>query len=559
MEAMSPHDPCEKVICKWSSQSAKTETLLNFVGYTISHDPGPTLVIQPTADPMGKDWSKDRLAPMLRDTPCLRGKVTDSAKRNSESTIMHKVFPGGHITVGGSNSPSGLASRPIRYVLLDEVDRYEKTKEGDPQKLAEKRSRTFWNRKIVKTSSPTFAGVGIDHEYETAQQQYQWQLACLHCGERQFPTLSCFQYEPGNVDNTLVYVCHHCGAAHSQEEEFEVKGSGDYVRLKNEGEMSKAYWFNQWASPFAQWIETVTEWEDAKGDPVKEQTVVNTAFAEVYEEKAEQEIDRDALQARAEPMDQFKPAPLAVTAGVDVQGNRLEYEFVGWGPDEESWSLEYGVIDGDPTQKDVWEELTEALRTEHGGMHLAAACVDAGYLPSIVYSYVMGLRWGSIFATKGRSEAHHPLVEPRGKRAMRLRQRDPKKFRPELVGVHEAKVLMYRRLALTVPGPGYCHFPDDEEHDAEYFAQITAERLVPRMERGQRVKKWVQTRIRNEALDIRILALVALRLRLMQSRTTLEALAGDKAPAPVSSSKGPGKAPAAKPRRGRRQISGGIR
>lgn len=554
---MSPHDPCDTVALKWSSQSAKTETILNFVGFIMSHDPGPILVVQPTAEPMGKDWSKDRLAPMLRDTPALRGKVSDSNKRNSDNTLSHKSFAGGHITIGGSNSPSGLASRPIRYVLLDEIDRYEKTKEGDPQKLAEKRSRTFWNRKVVKTSSPTFADTGIDHEFKIAQQQYQWQLACLHCGERQFPTLACFHYEPDDPAGTLVYVCQHCGAVHTQEQEFEVKATGDYVCLKNVGTASKAFWFNQWASPFAQWIETVTEYEDAKSDPMKMQTVYNTAFAEVYEEKAEQELDAGVLQGRVEPIDEFSPKVLAATAGVDVQGDRLEYEITGWGHGEESWSLDYGVIDGDPTQPDVWAELTEALRAPYHGHHIVAACVDAGFLASIVYSYVRSLRWAYIWATKGRVEAHHPMVEPRGKRAMRLRHRDPKKFRPELIGVHEAKVLLYRRLALTQPGPGYCHFPDDEMHDEEYFRQMTAERLVSRMERGQHVKRWVTTRPRNEALDIRIMALVALRLRLMAGRTTLEGLAG--APS-VAKPATPAQAPAAaKPRRGRRQVSGGIR
>jgi len=141
MDCLSSSDPCQEVVLKFCSQSGKTEIINNFVGYVMRQDPGPMLVIQPNMKPMGEAWSKDRLAPMIRDTPELKKIVSDSKGRDSNNTIMHKNFPGGHITIGGANSPAGLASRPIRYLALDEVNRFEVTKEGDSGKIAKKRTQ----------------------------------------------------------------------------------------------------------------------------------------------------------------------------------------------------------------------------------------------------------------------------------------------------------------------------------------------------------------------------------------------------------------------------------
>ena len=153
MDALS--DPyIETVVVMSSAQVGKTEILNNAVGYFISQDPSPMLVVQPTLD-MAQTWSKDRLAPMLRDTPILSGLVKDPRSRDSGNTTLHKVFPGGHVTACGANSPSSLASRPVRNVFCDEVDRYPVSAgtEGDPVSLAKKRSATFWNRKIDRKST----------------------------------------------------------------------------------------------------------------------------------------------------------------------------------------------------------------------------------------------------------------------------------------------------------------------------------------------------------------------------------------------------------------------
>ena len=162
-----------EVVYMTSSQIGKTEILNNIIGYFAHQDPSPMLLIQPTLD-MAETWSKDRLAPMIRDTDALTDLFGDPRSRDSNNTLLHKKFPGGHITMAGANSPSSLASRPIRIVLLDEEDRYPHSAgtEGDPGSLAQKRTTTFWNRLLVTASTPT-----IEDESkieETITVNYKW-------------------------------------------------------------------------------------------------------------------------------------------------------------------------------------------------------------------------------------------------------------------------------------------------------------------------------------------------------------------------------------------------
>jgi phage terminase large subunit GpA-like protein len=178
------HDPLiQTVVVMSSAQIGKTEILCNILGYCIDVDPGPILVVQPTLE-MAEAFSKDRLDPMLRDTPVLRGKVSDARTRDASNTIRHKTFPGGHITLAGANSPASLASRPIRLLLYDELDRGEVTAEGDPLALAEKRTTTFWNRKHIIVSTPGIKGISrIEAKFAESDQRYSF-VACPHCGFR---------------------------------------------------------------------------------------------------------------------------------------------------------------------------------------------------------------------------------------------------------------------------------------------------------------------------------------------------------------------------------------
>ncbi len=507
---MSPSDPAETVVLKWSAQSAKSEVLLNCAGFYMANDPGPIMAVQPNMKPMGESFAKDRIAPMMRDTPCLQGLVKDSGRRESHNTIFHKVFPGGHLTISGANSPSSLASRPIRILLMDEVDRFEATREGDAQKLAEKRTRTFHNRKILKVSTPTYEDFGIDAEYKICQQKWQWQLACLHCDEYQFPEFRFFQWEKDQPDTTS-YACGHCGAIHQPNDEFKVKATGKWVNIEDTGNKTKGYHFNQWASPFARWAETVGEFVNAKDDPLKLQTVVNTAFAETWSEQGES-ADPTALFNRRESYDSPPVDCLVLVAGVDVQGDRLECEVIGYGEGEESWGIEYRQIWGDPAKAETWNALDNILRqtftTEDGRqLPISAACVDSGgHHTTAVYEYA-GKRAGQrIFAVKGMAGEGKPIVSAASTKRY---GRTGGSVRLFTVGVDTGKRIVMSRLGIQ-EGPGHCHFP--MSYDEEYFAQLTAEEIRTKYLKGVPTQYWYQTRARNEALDIRVYALAAVKL-----------------------------------------------
>lgn len=520
MDALSPSDPCRDVVLKFSSQTGKTEVLNNFVGFIIDHDPGPCLIIQPNTKPMGEAYSKDRLAPMIRDTKCLREKVKEMAKiHKSDNTILHKTFPGGHLTVSGANSPAGLASRPIRYLLRDEVDRHYSTREGDSGQLARKRTLTFWNRKVLSVSSPTYKDDGIDAEYKQCERQYEWQLQCDHCGEWQYPTFKHIHFEERDLDS-VVYVCATCGGIHEQGIEHRLKANGAWALTAEHGAHSKGFMCNQWGSPFASWRDTVAEFLAAKDDKEKLRVVTNTAFCETWDEKSEQVSHLDAMK-RVEQYDAEVPAGVKVlTAGIDVQQDRIEYEVVGWGDGEESWSIDYRIVEGNTSQKFVWEDLNKLLRrgytkTDDKKLTISAIAIDSGHLATYVYMFVRQFNFTHIWAVKGNNGHNKPIIEPRDKRLARLRATKAKKGRPEYVGVDGAKNVFYERLILqrqkdgTYP-TGYCHFPAGR--DEEYFKQLCSERKVEGKLHGRKIHRWEQTRIRNEALDCRIYAHAALLL-----------------------------------------------
>lgn len=521
MRRLSRYSSTERVVCKFASQTGKTELINNLIGYVIDCDPGPILTIQPNVTPMAERFSKQRIAPMLRDTPTLAAKM-QFQHRNSANTILEKQFPGGQLFIGGANSPAGLASMPIRYLLCDEVDRWEVTREGDPMTLARKRQQTYRKKRISKqlvVSSPTYDDLGISIEYAKCDIQHQWHLACLHCGAHQFPRLKHFQVTDGDL-STLRYVCEHCGAEHPLADEDRVKATGQWVVTADSGQSSAGYWMNQWASPFARWDDTLREWLDAGTDPAQRQVVTNTVFAEGWEGDGER-VDAHALEQRCE--DYAAPAPAnvaAITIGVDVQHDRLEAEIVGWGMIDghmESWSLGYEILIGEPTDPEVWADLKDLYQTpwehESGAMlKPIAMCVDSGNWSKVIYEWVKAQRDRSIIPIKGASSFGADALtgndrDRRKRSAKRLIHGRP----AEIIGVGQIKLIIQRQLAAPAGKHGYCHFPTGRGR--EYFDQLTGERLMIDQKRGKRpTRTWVKVHAAVEALDCRVYAYAALLL-----------------------------------------------
>lgn len=503
------NDPAvETVVVMTSAQVGKTEILLNIIGYHIDYDPAPIMVMQPTLQ-MAQAFSKDRLAPMLRDTPALRGKVADARSRDSGNTVLHKTFPGGHITMVGANSPSGLASRPIRILLADEVDRFPASAgaEGDPLTLAEKRTTTFFNRKKVYVSTPTIKGASrIEADFLNSSQE-EWCLPCPTCGKHQPLTWAQIRFDDVTME------CIHCGARH---DEFAWKaGQGKWV-AKAGNRKVRGFHLNELASPWKRWSTIIAEFKEAKkGGPERLKAWINTTLGETWEEQGDG-VESDELASRRERYNCEVPdGVLLLTAGVDVQDDRLEVEVVGWGVGKESWGIEYRAIYGDPGQPVVWQQLDEYLNrtwkyADGVAIGIACACIDSGgHYTTEVYDFVKPREHRRIFAIKGQGGEGIPIVS----RASRTNRRRVPLF---IIGVDAGKELILSRLKVQFPGEaGYCHFPIEPEkgYDQRYFDGLTSEKRVIRYHKGRPKLEWIKRPgTRNEPLDCRNYATAALEI-----------------------------------------------
>jgi phage terminase large subunit GpA-like protein len=523
MDALSPNHPCEQVVLMSGAQLGKTSILENFIGYIIDLDPGPVLLVQPREADC-EAFSKDRLAPMLRDCGNLRGKVADARSRDSNNTILHKKFTGGSITMSAASSPAGLAMRSIRYCLLDEVDRYPASAgtEGDPVNLAITRTANFWNRKIVLCSTPTVKGASrIEAAWLESDQQMYW-VPCPHCGTHQVLRWSNVEWPEGDPEKAQ-YRCEHCGQMIGEHQKCWMLKHGDWRAARPASDIS-GFWINSLYSPWRKWRDLAWKFLADQKSPETLREFVNTVLAEPWDDETQTTMDISELLARREHYHAPVPAGAAVlTCGVDVQADRLELELVGWGRGEESWSIEYRVIPGDPTGAAVWAELDaflqQQLRHENGTvLPVAACCVDSGYESQAVYDFCRTRYHRRVFAVKGQGGPHP--VWPKKPTSKNIRGE-----RPWMVGTDSAKATIMGRMRNAQPGtPGFSHFPADRPQP--YFEQLLGEALVTTYSKGQPVREWRPKKgIRHEALDTRVYAFGALRA-LVSMGLVLDAEAG---------------------------------
>jgi len=503
----------ETVVCKTSSQVGKTEILNNIIGRFIDQDPCPILMLQPTIE-MAQTWSKDRFAPMVRDTRALHGKIKSPKSKDSNNTILHKTFPGGHITASGANSAASLASRPIRIVLCDEIDRYPPSagSEGDPVSLAIKRSTTFWNRLIVMVSTPTIKDLSrIQAAWEESDQR-RFFVPCPECGYKQYLTWSNVIWQKNDagehMPETARYKCEVCGSLWNDVQRINAIRKGEWIITASPRD-KKIVGFHIWEaySPWVRLPDIVQNFLDSKGNPERMKVFVNTVLGEEWEDEGLVVNNLQIFGRREEYKSTVPAGGLLVVSGTDVQDDRLETEVVAFGKGFESWSVEYFITHGDPGREEVWNELSERLLTTYKhetGVSLRISCgtVDSGgHFTDNVYRFCAGKESRRIFAIKGSNTIGSPLVS-------RPSKSNKGKIKLFTVGTDTAKELIYSRLGVDEPGPGYMHFPN--KYDEEYFSQLTAEKAVTKYSKGFPHRVWVKTRARNEALDCRVYAMAAL-------------------------------------------------
>ena len=542
----------QKVVVMSAAQIGKTDGfILNPIGYYMDYDPSPIMVMQPNLQ-MGESFSKDRLSPIIQDTPALHEKVSDKT-RNSGNTILHKEFPGGHITIVGANSPSGLRSRPIRILLADEIDGYPPTagKDGDPLLLASKRLTTFWNKKEVFISTPTIKGASrIEIEFENSTQEI-WHVPCPSCGEYQPLEWGQIHFDKNNLDE-IGYVCEKCGTLSSEIEWKELFIKGKFVPRFPERTV-RGFYLNSLASLFVDWRETVEKFlvaneEKKKGNIEMLKAWTNTEMAQTWEEEGV-EISDDSLYNRREKYNCEVPnGVLILTAGIDTQDDRFEIEVVGWGVDRESWGIRYQIIYGDLKQQAVWDSLSDFLnqtftRKDGTKLKIIRACMDAGgHFFNQVCKFCKERYSRGILPIRGRGGADVPYIP----RASKNNRANTPLF---TLGVDTGKELIYQSLEVQEEGANYCHFPRDKGrgYTVDYFKGLTAERRVMTYKKGRAQFVWELKKHgtkRNEPLDCRNYAQAALEisgvvLKKKDESTTVAAGSGKK-------------------RRGRKTRSGGI-
>jgi phage terminase large subunit GpA-like protein len=520
MDALSPSSPIEKVVFMKGSQIGGTEAGNNWIGYIIDQAPGPMLVVQPTVE-MGKRWSKGRLAPLIEDTICLRGKVKDPRSRDSGNTVQSKEFPGGIVVITGANSAVGLRSMPVRYLFLDEIDAYppDADSEGDPLTLAIQRTSTFARRKIFIVSTPTIQGLGrIEKEFNETDQRYFF-VPCPHCDFFQVLKWENIKYDTNPFQ--AVYVCERCKRNIENHHKTEMLRQGRW-QATNEGKANQktiGFHLSSLYSPvgWLSWEQCAQDYEMAKDDEQLLKAWTNTTLGIPWEEKGEAP-DWGILFDRRENyrIGVVPKGGYILTAGVDVQNDRLEIEIVAWGPNKESWSVDYRIIYGSPSDQKTWIALSKILHGEfesEDGIQrkINMLAIDAGFSTQEVYAWVRGQSINNVMAIKGVDNSLVPINAPT-KVDVNLRGKKLKgSVRLWKIGVSMIKSELFNFLKQrknedgSCPN-GYMHFP---EYNTEYFKQLTAEQLVTRIVKGYPKRIWQKTRDRNEALDCRVYARAA--------------------------------------------------
>ena len=521
MDAISDPD-CPRVVVQKASQVGITDSaILNPIGYFIDEDPCPVLVVQPTIE-LAEAFSTDRLAPMLRDCPRLRGKVGDPRTRDSSNTLRRKAFKGGYIALGGANSAASLSGRPVRVVLLDEVDRYPASAgtEGNPLQLAIARTSAFWNRKAVIVSSPGIRGVShVEREMDQSTKEH-WYLPCPLCGFFQLLSWDRVRF------SDMRHACMECN-----------EHAAKFEWLMNEGEWrahrpydergrpvtTRGFYLSGLYNPWIEWdilrdefVRATHAFDEGDVEPLK--AFKNTRLGQLWEDTGHK-VDIDLYAHRRETYASEVPdGVLALTAGVDVGDFGLNYEIVGWGQGKESWGIEYGIIDGDPREDEVWHTLDDLVfkrlfyTSDNKPMRVRKMAVDSGYASDYVYAYTKA-RQPRAISVRGEGGLGKPFIKGAGTLT--------KSNRARLVtlGVDTGKEEIVNRLMVNNKGAGYCHFPmlangePARGYDEEYFKGLTAERRVVKSKHGFRTYIWTKRLSqRNEPFDCRNYAQGALAL-----------------------------------------------
>lgn len=580
MDCLSVSSLVQTVVLMFASQMAKTEIMLNWIGYVIDHHPGPMLSVQPTLI-VQKRYVRQRIDPMINETPELRDKLDARKTRDASNSEDLKDFTGGMLILGGANSPASLASMPVRDAACDEIDRFpwevgkgEKS-EGEPLELIRQRQSNFPRRKLLLASTPTIKDASrIEGEFEASDKRY-YNLPCPECGELlvlKWPQLQ-WSLHPETKEPTKVwYACEHNGCVIEEHHKPQMLERGRWIPTKPESPV-RGYHINALYAQIGlgfRWIELVRQWVAAQGDNTKLQVFINTKLAECYQDRTH-EVKGHVLAERAESyaLREIPHGCLILTAGVDVQGDRFEIQILGWGFGGKCWVIDYHVLpDVDPSRLEAWAKLAEYLNkplTNRFGRTMMIECTaidTGGHWTHDVYNFTRSRMIRRPMAIKGSNTPGKPILAARPTaQDVNWRGKVIKAgVKLWTIGTDTAKHALYNRLLgdANVEGPQR-QIVFSNQLPTEYYDGLTSETFAPASNR------WVKRRgRRNEQLDTWVYAAAAaqhpeLRIHAMRAndwayfQKTLEP-----ADVPVDGSPTPPPAAPIARRGGRRVLNKGV-
>lgn len=518
--AMMSKPGVHRVVLQWGSQLGKTLMEMIAIGYFVDIKPSPMLFVQPTIE-TAEGYSKERIAPMIRDTPALQDKFGNPRSRDSGNTVTNKSFPGGHLAFVGSNSPAGLASRPIRVVLMDEVDRWESDVggEGDPVNLATKRTATFFDWLVVMVSTPDEEGTSrIEKAFYQGDQRY-YHVPCPHCGGKQSLEWERLEYPHKGTDRAepekAQYRCCHCDELFSDSYKSSMLAHGEWVAF-SESNYAVSYHLNELYSPWRLWADVASDYESAvKDGEAQLQVFWNTSLARTWRRNIEEKLDSDKLLARSQKSEYasgFCPEGcLLLTAGVDVQQNRLEVSIWGWGRKKCSWLILHTQILGDTGADEVWQLLEDFLQSAfpHASgaeLKVKTACIDSGYRTQEVYYQVRRRQGKGWKAIKGK-DGDRAIVSPPTMQELDWRGKKYKRgVQLYMLGVDKVKedLLLVRAKVEDSEASKYINLPNDI--DTDWAEGFSSEILVKKHRNGKPYYVWEQVEKDNHPLDTAVYA-----------------------------------------------------
>lgn len=525
MDVLSVSSPITEVVFKKGAQVGGTEIGQNWMGYIIDHAPGPIMSVMPTKETAKKN-SKIRIQPLIDSCPRLKAKVSETRGRDAGNTTLQKDFPGGTLVMAGANSAVDLRSMPVRYLFFDEEDGYpaDVGGEGDPVELAKKRTDTFSSKKkIFHCSTPTIEDRSLIEANFNLTDQRRYFVPCPSCNHMQWFQWQQLKWEWGNPDS-VHYECEECSYKIANWQKTKMLAKGEWrATSKSKHKNLVGFHLSGLYSPvgWLSWADCVRQWEEAHTPKNLEKlkTFTNTVLGETWKDKGEAPEWKKLYKRRdTYELNSIPNGVCFLTAGVDIQKDRIEVEIVGWGRSKRTWSIDFRVLEGDPSAVDgePWLAL-EALLGEvwearnKVDMPITRMAVDSGYLTQTVYAWVRSMKTRRVVAVKGSDTMTIPMGAGKQVDVKQGRKKIKRALKMYMLGVSFLKEELYAWLKMESPEEGephpygFCHFP---QYDEEHFKRLTSETRETKWVRGKKKYEWVANG-RNEQLDCRVYARAA--------------------------------------------------